>query len=304
MGANGTGKTTLLRVLLGELTPDRGDVRFGTGVELAYFDQQLTSVDPALDGVEAVREPRSRFSGNAPYALGQGTSMTPGTVRGLLARFGVSGDLALQQVNDMSGGERTKVALARMHALNPNVMFLDEPTNHLDLWACAALERSLREFEGTVLFVSHDRYFIDQVATKVLVFEEDRWRIHEGNYSDYQHFLKGVAEWQSDNESQGNSPLAAPQREAPAKTTAPVSGSNSPKPPSKRKRRFPYRKLQDIEADIAREETELARLEAELADPAVHRDSHRMKQVQAAYEVAQDQLTDLMAHWEEAAELN
>jgi len=311
LGANGSGKTTLLRVLLGELTPDSGEVRFGTGVELAYFDQQLTSVDPSLDGVEAVREPRSRFSGNAPYALGQGTSMTPGTVRGLLARFGVSGDLALQQVSDMSGGERTKVALSRMHALNPNVMFLDEPTNHLDLWACAALERSLREFEGTVLFVSHDRYFIDQVATKVLVFEEDRWRIHEGNYTDYQNFLSSAAEWQNGNVGQQKPPLAAPQREAPAKTPAPAPSSNHPKPPNKprskqgkRKRTFPYRKLEDIEADIAREETEIARLEAELADPAVHRDSNRLRQIQTAYEVSQDQLTDLMAHWEEAAELN
>jgi ATP-binding cassette subfamily F protein 3 len=251
--------------------------------------------------VEAVRDAHSRFTGDAPYALGRGVEMTPGTVRGLLARFGISGDLGLQQVGNMSGGERTKVALTRLHALSPNVMFLDEPTNHLDLWACAALERSLSAWEGTVLFVSHDRYFIDRVATKVLVFEEDRWRIHEGNYSDYQHFVRAVSEesrFADITHSSATARLAATGRGA--RSTEPASPSAKGKPKSQRK--FPYRKLEDIEADIEREETEIARLEAELADPAVHRDGHRMKQIQNAYEAAQHQLAQLLDHWEETAE--
>ncbi|MBX3438468.1 MAG: ABC-F family ATP-binding cassette domain-containing protein, partial [Planctomycetaceae bacterium] len=290
LGPNGSGKTTLLRTLLGELKPDRGDVKFGTGVSLAYFDQQLTSVDPSLDAIEAVRDPQPRFSGDAPYALGRGIELTPGTVRGLLARFGITGDLALAQVGDMSGGERTKVALTRMYALEPNVMFLDEPTNHLDLWACAALERSLREFEGTVLFVSHDRYFIDHVATKVLVFEQDCWRIHEGNYTDYQQFLKAVAESRaakanngpaksgksaattsSKSESGGGKSAEGSPRSAPP----PRGASSNDHQTARRKRKFPFRKLEEIEADIARAEQAIARFEADLADPAVHRDGHR-----------------------------
>ncbi|MGD9856052.1 MAG: ABC-F family ATP-binding cassette domain-containing protein [Planctomycetaceae bacterium] len=313
LGPNGSGKTTLLRTLLGELQPDSGEVRFGTGVELAYFDQQLTSVDPALDAIEAVRDPHGRFSGHAPFARGRGIEMTPGTVRGLLARFGVTGDLALAHVSDMSGGERTKVALARMYALQPNVMFLDEPTNHLDLWACAALERSLREFPGTVLFVSHDRYFIDRVATKVLVFEEDCWRIHEGNYSDYQHFQKAVAAQTGGKvavrqsgkaakaaDSAPSRRLAAPSPEARSRSASFPPNGDKPK----RKRRFPYRPLEDIEADISRGEAEIARLEAELADPAVHRDGNRLKQAQADYDAAQDRIAQLMLHWEEASEFN
>lgn len=295
LGPNGSGKTTLLRVLLGELKPDAGEVRFGTGVELAYFDQQLQSVDPSLDGVEAVRQPGCRWDADAPFALGRGVELTPGTVRGLLARFGISGDLGLQRVGAMSGGERTKVALTRMHALNPNVMFLDEPTNHLDLWACAALEKSLREFDGTVLFVSHDRYFIDNVATKVLVFEEDRWRIHEGNYSDCQHFIAATAPTHSEKVAE----------------TGPRSATNNGSeavPPTakadKRKRKFPYRKLHDIEDDIAREESHIEQLESDLALPEVHRDGDRMREVQRDYEDAQERLAQLMEHWEEAAELN
>src|SRR5690606_1106752 len=159
--------------------------------------------------------------------------------RALLARFGITGDLALQTVGHMSGGERTKVALTRIYALGPNVIFLDEPTNHLDLWACAALEKSLRNFDGTVLFVSHDRYFIDNVATKVLVFEADRWRIHEGNYTDCQHFIAAttgrVAEGQSGKvakptasdakPSAAAAPQPARQPQPAASTTAEKAGS-------------------------------------------------------------------------------
>ena len=301
LGPNGSGKTTLLRVLLGELTPDAGSVRFGTGVELAYFDQQLTSVDPSLDAVEAVRQPGSRWHGEAPFSIGRGTDLSPGDVRGLLARFGISGDLALQRVGSMSGGERTKVALARMHALAPNVMFLDEPTNHLDLWACAALEKSLRTFDGTVLFVSHDRYFIDKVATKVLVFEEDRWRVHEGNYSDYQHFVRAVGA----EVSGGASERQRRKAEQPTpKEASLVSSSETDAKPAKRTRRFAYRKLDEIESDISHEESLIARLEVDLADPEIHRDVEKMRRIQTDYNEAQQRLAELLEHWEEAAELN
>src|SRR5690606_2161677 len=124
--------------------------------------------------------------GNTPFSRPR-DDLRPGAIRSLLARFGVSGELALQRVGQMSGGERTKVALARLSALQSSVMILDEPTNHLDFWACAALERSLREFSGTLLFVSHDRYFVDQIATKVIVLEPEGWRVHSGNYSNYQN---------------------------------------------------------------------------------------------------------------------
>ncbi|MFV0442516.1 MAG: ABC-F family ATP-binding cassette domain-containing protein [Planctomycetaceae bacterium] len=299
LGPNGSGKTTLLRTLLGELTPDAGSVRFGTGVQVAYFDQQLSSADPKESAIEAVRasEPSN---GQTPYARSD-PYITPGQVRGLLARFGVSGDLALQTVGAMSGGERTKVALARLTALKPNVMLLDEPTNHLDFWACAALERSMREYAGTVLFVSHDRYFVDQIATKVIVFEQGCWRLHEGNYSDLQHFLAAT---------RGSVASATKNADTPKSSSAAATSSNSSNTASptsrseKRKRRFPYRKLEDIETDIARIEGEIADLETDLASPEVLRDGERTKRVHQDYAAAQDELAQLMEHWEEALELN
>ncbi len=176
-GPNGCGKTTLLRVLLGELPPDSGVARIGTGVKLGYFDQRLTSVDPECDAIEAIRPP------DRP-------EVTPATLRNLLARFGIRGELALQKVSAMSGGEKSKVALARLNAQNVNVLVLDEPTNHLDLWARDSLEEALRAYEVTLVFVSHDRYFLDRLAKRVVVCEPEGWKCYEGNYSDYVHFAQ------------------------------------------------------------------------------------------------------------------
>ncbi len=298
LGPNGSGKTTLLRTLIGELAPDTGQVRFGSGVSIGYFDQQLESVDPTLDAVEAIRSPAVRSSGRAPLAQGRGTDLSPGEARSLLARFGIRGDLALQQVGQMSGGERTKVALARIHALKPNLLILDEPTNHLDFWACAALETSVTNFDGTVLFVSHDRYFIDAVATKVVVLEPGGWRLHEGNYSDYQQFLQSRKQTSRGNAS------GATDATSGNSTRKSADPQPSAKDEIRRTRRFPYRKLDDIEGDIEREEQTLARIEAELADSEVHRDANRFRQVQQDYDASQKRLSQLMEHWEESAELN
>ncbi|MDZ4687077.1 MAG: ABC-F family ATP-binding cassette domain-containing protein [Planctomycetaceae bacterium] len=277
LGPNGTGKTTLLRTLLREIPPDHGTTRFGTNVNYAYFDQQLQSVDPTATAMEAVRPPDI-----ARY--------TDGQLRDLLARFGVVGELALQTVGAMSGGERSKVALARLAGLEPNVLILDEPTNHLDLWSRDALERSLKEFAGTVLFVSHDRYFLDRVATNLLIFEDGRWFEYAGNYTAYVAFRKATRE---------------EQKAAAVKVAAKVSAAA--KPPEKddrRKRQFPYRKVDDIETEIAETEATMKQCQADLADSNVHRDANRRKSVMELYETSQTRLQSLYEHWEEAVELN
>jgi len=274
LGPNGAGKTTLLRTLLGEIKPAQGSTRFGTNVNYAYFDQQLHSVDPAATAMEAIRPPDI-----ARY--------TDGQLRDLLARFGVVGELALQTVGAMSGGERSKVALARLAALEPNVLILDEPTNHLDLWSRDALERSLREFAGTVLFVSHDRYFLDRVATNLLVYEDGRWFEYAGNYSAYVAFRQAIR---------------AEQKAVPVKAAAKEAGKTEKEP--RRKRKFPYRKVADLEGDIAAAEATLAQCQVDLAETAVHRDPNRLKAVMELYQTTQSQLETLFEHWEEAVELN
>ncbi len=180
LGPNGCGKTTFLRCLLGEETPDDGAVRFGQGVEVGYFDQQLRVVDDQTPVVDAIRPKKKVFEDLQR--------------RKLLGAFGLSGDQQLLKVCNLSGGQRCRAALAKLAADDPNVLILDEPTNHLDLWARKALEKAIRDFEGSVIFISHDRYFVDQVADKLLVVQPNAtYKIVDGNYSTFRHMVsKGL----------------------------------------------------------------------------------------------------------------
>ncbi len=284
-GPNGCGKTTLLRVLLGELPPDSGIARIGTGVKIGYFDQRLTSVDPECDAIEAIRPP------DRP-------EVTPAALRNLLARFGIRGELALQKVGAMSGGEKSKVALARLNAQNVNVLVLDEPTNHLDLWARDSLEEALRAYEGTLVFVSHDRYFLDRLAKRVVVCEAEGWKCYDGNYSDYVHFAQQRLLELGQSRERSTPPRNESGRTAEA--AAPTDGGK----PTRRKRRFPYRKTEEIERDIAAKEELVRQLETEMADPAIHRTPDRIREVTRQHEALRAELVTLYEHWEEAAELN
>jgi ATP-binding cassette subfamily F protein 3 len=274
LGPNGSGKTTLLRCLIGQTTPDAGTVQLGKGVRTGYYDQLLSGLDATQPVVEAIRPPGKEF--NEPQR------------RGLLARFGLTGDIVFQRVDSLSGGERSRAALALLSASDANFLMLDEPTNHLDLWACDSLERSLTEFDGTVLFVSHDRYFLNRVADHLLVVEPDRFRVIDGNYETYLHFVR-----------QG---LAAPATSVEKTNSAPPPAKKSTETRPKRVWRFPYRKPAEIEKEIVEREARIEQLHAELSSSDVLRDGRRVKQVQSAIGEEQQAVKTLYEHWEEAAE--
>ena len=276
LGPNGCGKTTLVRTLIGELAPDAGRVRLGTGVKPAVFDQGLESISPELDLIEAIRPPDN-------------PAVTPGELRGLLARFGLQGDIVFQRFDSLSGGEQSKTALARLAAAEANLLVLDEPTNHLDLWARDGLEQALANFAGTVLFVTHDRYFIDRVATDVLVIEPGRCRHHEGNYTDY--LASRAANAPPSDQAQ---PTNAPSRR----------GKKRPGRVNTGKRRSPPRKLRELEDEITALETRKTGLETDLANPDVHRNEARIRQVRSEYEEVSVNLLRLISHWEEVMERN
>ncbi|MEN6404954.1 MAG: ABC-F family ATP-binding cassette domain-containing protein [Thermoguttaceae bacterium] len=284
LGPNGCGKTTLLRCLLGLLEPDQGQVSLGASVTIGYFDQQLAGLANNDLVVDAVR-PR-----NEPLKWNQQQR------RSLLARFGLTGDVAMQQVDRLSGGERCRAALARLAAEEANFLVLDEPTNHLDLWARDALETALKQFDGTVLFVSHDRYFVNRVADHLLVIEPGQAKIIEGDYDRYQRLLGRGAGPIDENaaDSDGGCEKEPP---CPAKT------SKKPKIAAS-KRRFPYRKVSDIESEIFERETCVEGLQRELAEPHVVRDGDRVRDIHRQIEQEQAILQQLYEHWEEAAELN
>jgi ATP-binding cassette subfamily F protein 3 len=281
LGANGSGKTTLLRLLMGEEEPDRGSVKRGHLVQFGYYDQHLKILADDLPVNRAV----------LPEEMKEAKDQD---VRNLLARFGLTGEVFSQRVGELSGGERSRVALARLVASGANVLVLDEPTNHLDLWACDALEQALLDFEGTTIVVSHDRFFLNRVASLVIALEEGgSARVVFGNYDDYERLRR--------QELEAARQLASRQAlpELPGEQAKP-----SPPKLNRRKRRFPYRKVQDLEADIAAAEARLREVERLLASPELYRDGDRVKETTRAFAEVKACLQQLYEHWEEAVELS
>ncbi|MDO4576356.1 MAG: ABC-F family ATP-binding cassette domain-containing protein [Planctomycetia bacterium] len=301
LGPNGCGKSTLLKCLQGLLEPDHGTVQLGQGVKIGYFDQQLHSVNGESLVVDAIRP--------------SGKEMDEPARRSLLARFGITGDQVFQTVDSLSGGERCRVAMARLASEEANFLILDEPTNHLDLWARDALEKNIETFEGTVLFVSHDRYFINKTADHLLIIEPDRVRVVSGNYQTWQWTLAAGATTEKETVlKEGKDELwkrsNLKKEKKGAKTAPPLHEPEKPKPkpqndkPAKKKRKFPYRKVVDIEDEIFIRETRQQSLQEELLTPAVLRDGEKVKQLQAELDAETDALKTLYEHWEEATELN
>jgi ATP-binding cassette, subfamily F, member 3 len=177
-GPNGTGKTTLLKTIMGELGPVSGGLTWGANVNIEYFDQELSSLDFGSTVIEEI-------AAVAPRA-------TPGELRSYLAKFLFTGDDILKPVAALSGGEQSRLALAKLIYSRANVLVMDEPTNHLDIPSREALERALAEFSGTIITVSHDRYFLDKLATEILYLENGLALYHTGSYSDFYavHHLK------------------------------------------------------------------------------------------------------------------
>ncbi len=278
IGPNGAGKTTLIRTLIGREKPDAGEVKLGHKVQVGYHDQGLQSLDPDTTVV------RSVWPEDDP-------EWVEGDVRSLLARFGLSGEIVFQTVGQLSGGEKAKAALARLCATAANLLVMDEPTNHLDIWSCEALERSINEFEGTVLVVSHDRYFLNKVADRLIQVADGRGRVIEGDYDTYQHLVQKEKERaeKAPTPTQGK-PSAAPAR--------PPSSSEKPK------RKFPYRKAVEIEREIGQLEQEVLDLEDLLGQPATWRDPVKAVGTQDRHRELKEKLEKLYQHWETALEAN
>jgi ATP-binding cassette subfamily F protein 3 len=171
IGRNGSGKSTLLKALIGDLEPISGAIRLGNNVEVAYFDQELSDLDDSATVLDNI------------WQVDQMAEV--GAMRSYLGRFGFTGEDALKAVAALSGGEKTKLCLAKLLYHPANFVILDEPTNHLDIYAREALEEALLEYEGSCLIVSHDRFFLDRVTTKVAAIRAGWVDVYDGNYSYY-----------------------------------------------------------------------------------------------------------------------
>lgn len=270
-GPNGCGKSTLLSMLLGNQKPDSGTVKLGHQVQFGYYDQHLRNLDPALEVL------RASWPENDP-------DITEQEMRDLLGRFGLQGDVVNQKVSSLSGGEKSRACLARLVREGANVLVLDEPTNHLDLWACDALEEALLEFTGTAILVSHDRYLLNRVVDMLVVMDGlGGIKVVPGNFELYER-MNQQAEIKS-----------KPAQEPPRQQA---------KQEPKKKRKFPYRKVEDIEADISKLEQERDQLEKQMIDPDLYRDGNKVKQVTKSLEETKQKLETLYEHWEEAVSLS
>ena len=277
IGGNGTGKTTLLRTILGELRPIAGDLRFGSGVSLGYYDQRLLSVDERNTVIEDLRTVAS-------------SSVTDGELRGFLGRFLFSGDDAYKPVSALSGGEKGRLAIAKLIYSRANVLMLDEPTNHLDIASCEALEEALNVYDGTIITVSHDRYFLDRVATNILFFGEKGVEYFNGGYTEfYESHHRALAD------EQAMIAETLRQEKTSRKTVAPKTGST-------RKSKKNQVAAAEIESQIHSTEAEFGEIAELISTEEVARDRERLQELSEKYHFLENRLKDLYQKWEQALE--
>lgn len=290
IGGNGTGKTTLLRTLLGELKPLDGELRWGTGVKLGYYDQRLHSVDERNTVLEELRTIAS-------------ATTTDGELRGFLGRFLFSGDDVFKSVAALSGGEKGRLALAKLIYSQVNVLILDEPTNHLDIASCETLEAALNEYGGTIITVSHDRYFLDRIATQILYFGQQGAQFFDGTYSEFyeDHHRTLAAEQARLAEAQRAEREAARKPITPQVSDKSV-GKASNNPPAKsgktNKSRQQSPRPAEFEALIQATEAEMQALTATMSTEEVARDHVRLASLSERYQTLEVRLQELYQSWE------
>ena len=269
IGDNGTGKTTLLRCLTGEEKPDHGSIRWGTGVDIGYYDQHQAGLHEQKTVLDEVWD---RFPRMEQYE-----------VRGALGMFLFTGDDVFAPVSTLSGGEKGRVALTELMLRKDNVLLLDEPTNHLDMDSREVLEEALADYPGTILAVSHDRYFINRFAEKVFVLEEDGIREYLGNYDSY--FAKVSRDAEPDGETAGMTRTALDKEKKRSRE-------------EQQRVRAKQDRLKQAEEAVAKAEKEAGELEKILADPETYRDPEAAAETTRKYHLLQEEINRLYSEWE------
>ena len=270
IGDNGTGKSTLFKCLIAQEKPDAGIIRWGAGVDIGYYDQHQAGLD---DRKTVLDEVWDKFRRLEQYE-----------VRGALGQFLFTGDEVFSPVSTLSGGEKGRVALTELMLRKDNVLLLDEPTNHLDMDSREVLEEALEDFEGTIIAISHDRYFINRFAQKVCVLEDGRLKEYLGNYDDY--FLKISRDQEPDGD--------LPQR---TRTAAEKEKRKSRE--EQRREKEKKEALKALEKEISDAEKTAAEMEARLADPETYRNPEEGARLTQEYHRMKERIDALYERWEQ-----
>ncbi len=305
IGGNGTGKTTLLKIITGLLEPDSGEIRTGVKVHVGYYDQEQQVLHPDKTIFDEIQD-------EYPY-------LTNTAVRNVLAAFLFTNDDAFKLVKDLSGGERGRVSLAKLMLSEANFLILDEPTNHLDIVSKEILENALNSYTGTILFVSHDRYFINKTATRILDLTRGTLVNYRGNYD---YYLEKKEQTESvvfggGNAAAGNRGTATAGNNANSgKSGSASAGSNNGQSAStsdassgrddwqkKKEKQARERKrksdLEKVEKQIHLLESEDAEIDEKLTDEAYYTDPHKLVELNNRKQAIAEQLEALMEQWEE-----
>jgi ATP-binding cassette subfamily F protein uup len=298
IGPNGSGKTTVLRLLLGEIAPDRGEIRRGAGLQIAYFDQQREQLDPDATVADSVND------GNSTVVInGQ-----PRHVVGYLADFLFPRERAQSPVKSLSGGERNRLMLARLFARPANVLVLDEPTNDLDIETLELLEEILGAFDGTVLLVSHDRQFLDNIVTSTVAFEGDgRVSEYVGGWEDYLRQRQGAGGWALGVANAVNGVRTrsiSARSDVSSQLESPAPSAERPAPAAKRKLSYnEQRELDHLPAQIAALEQEQSSLKEEMESADFYKSgADRIHAVMSRLETVARELEQLLEKWVELEE--
>ncbi len=274
MGGNGTGKTTLFKIIMGSQMADSGFLDYGTGVKIGYFDQLQENLDLEKDSFSEIHD-------TFP-------NMTETEVRKALGRFRFRGDEVFKKMSLMSGGERARVNLLKLMLRGDNFLLLDEPTNHLDTFSRESLEKTLREYEGTLLIISHDRYFVNKLADRILYLTDDGFTEYLGNYD---YFLEHTKE----------NPQDAPLLKV-KKDNSQGAMDYKQKKEEKARLRKKENDIKKAQALIERLDTEIAELQKMLTDENVTSDYEKLMEYTGRLEELQSQQEEAFLLWQELEE--
>lgn len=285
IGDNGSGKTTLLKILNGLVPADQGTFRLGSNVEIGYYDQE----HHVLHSEKTLFE---EISDDYPY-------LNNTQIRNVLAAFLFTGEDVFKRISDLSGGERGRVSLAKLVLSNANFLILDEPTNHLDIMSKEILEDALNGYEGTILYVSHDRYFINRTAHRILDLTEGQFVSYVGNYDYYlekHDTVMAAIEANAPQNADADSAVAAKATESEVKLDWKAQKEEQARLRKKEN------DLKKCEEKIAELEARISEIDTEMSDPAIGTQVAKLQELSKEQAACQEQLEKLYEQWEELAE--